>query len=68
MIGQTLKQYEIEDVLGKGGMNRKLFFGEPIVATVRDDVAPAEFRRMIKEPGLLCVREDVFDNPQYGAS
>jgi tRNA A-37 threonylcarbamoyl transferase component Bud32 len=49
-------------------MNRKLFFGEPISATVRDDVKGKEFRQMLKDPGLLYVREDVFDNPQYGAS
>jgi hypothetical protein len=49
-------------------MNRKLFFGEPIVATIRDDVTSEEFRQMLKEPGLLYVRDDVFDKPPYGAS
>jgi serine/threonine protein kinase len=47
-------------------MNRKLFFGQPISATVRDDVTEEEFRQMLKEPGLLYVRDDVFDSPRDG--
>ncbi len=41
-------------------MNKKLFFGEPITVSVRDDVPQDELRRMLQQPGILYVRDDVF--------
>ncbi|HYK89036.1 MAG TPA: serine/threonine-protein kinase [Acidobacteriota bacterium] len=42
--------------------NKKLYFGEPMVAAIRDDVGSEEFRRMLQEPGVLYIREDAFDS------
>ena len=39
-------------------LNKKLYFGKPLVAVVRDDLAPDEFQRMMREPGMLYVSED----------
>jgi len=41
-------------------MNKKLFFGKPMTASVRDDVPQEELRRMLQQPGILYVRDDVF--------
>ncbi len=41
-------------------MNKKLFFGEPMTASVRDDIPQEELRRMLQQPGILYVRDDVF--------
>lgn len=41
-------------------MNRKLFFGEPMTVSVRDDVAQDELRRLVQQPGILYVRDDMF--------
>lgn len=41
-------------------MNKKLFFGDPVTASVRDDVPQDELRRMLQQPGILYVRDDVF--------
>jgi serine/threonine protein kinase len=40
-------------------MNKKFFFGEPMTASVRDDVPPEELRRMLQQPGILYLRDDV---------
>ncbi len=50
--------------------NRKLYFGEPMAAAIRDDVSPEEFRRMLQEPGVLYIREDAFEAalPRSGRS
>jgi serine/threonine protein kinase len=42
-------------------VNRKWFHGRPLQLSLRDDVAPEEYRRLLAEPGVLYVREDVFD-------
>ncbi len=39
--------------------NRKLFFGQPLTAAVRDDLPPEDLQRMLREPGVLYVREDI---------
>ena len=49
-------------------VNKKLYFGKPMVAAIRDDVAAEEFRRMLKEPGVLYVREDAFEATTSKAS
>jgi serine/threonine protein kinase len=41
-------------------MNRKLFFGEPMRVSVRDDVPQDELRRILQQPGILYVRDDLF--------
>ncbi len=41
-------------------VNRKLYFGLPVTAAVRDDVDPEELRRILREPGVLYVRDDAF--------
>jgi predicted Ser/Thr protein kinase len=41
-------------------MNKKLFFGDPMTVSVRDDVPQDELRRILQQPGILYVRDDVF--------
>jgi serine/threonine protein kinase len=40
-------------------VNNKFHLGGPMTATVRDDVPEDEFRRMLREPGVLYLRDDV---------
>jgi hypothetical protein len=40
-------------------VNRKLYFGKRLTAAVRDDLTKEEFQRMMKEPGVAYVSEDV---------
>jgi hypothetical protein len=42
-------------------VNSKLFHGRPFLLSVRDDVTAEEFRRILQEPGVLYVRDDVFE-------
>ncbi len=44
-------------------LNRKLFFGEPLTVVVRDDVSPDEFRKLLREPGVLYLRDDSYEAP-----
>jgi len=39
--------------------NRKLYFGEPLTAAVRDDLPPADFQRLLRQPGVVYVRDDI---------
>jgi len=39
--------------------NRKLYFGEPLTASVRDDLPPGDFQRLLRQPGVVYVRDDV---------
>jgi len=39
--------------------NRKLLFGEPLTASVRDDLAPVDFQRLLRQPGVVYVRDDI---------
>ncbi len=39
--------------------NRKFLFGQPLTAAVRDDLPPDDLQRMLREPGVLYVREDI---------
>lgn len=45
-------------------VNKKLYFGKPVKAMVRDDLLPEEFQRILREPGIVYVREDVILNPE----
>jgi serine/threonine protein kinase len=40
-------------------INSKMFFGEPIVAAVRDTISPEELKALLEGPGVLFVRGDV---------
>ena len=40
-------------------INSRMFFGEPIVAAVRDTVSPDEMKALLEGPGVLFVRGDV---------
>ncbi len=42
-------------------VNGKYFHGRPIRLSVRDDLTPEEFRRMLQEGGILYLRDDVFE-------
>ena len=48
------KNYAILDA-----MNKKLYFGEPLKAAVRDDLSEEDFQRLLRAPGVLFVRNDV---------
>jgi serine/threonine protein kinase len=40
-------------------VNKKLYFGGNIEAAVRDDLSSDEFQRMLREPRVIYVRDDV---------
>jgi tRNA A-37 threonylcarbamoyl transferase component Bud32 len=40
-------------------INSRMFFGEPIVAAVRDTISPEELKALLEGPGVLFVRGDV---------
>jgi hypothetical protein len=40
-------------------INSRMFFGEPIVAAVRDTISPDELKVLLEGPGVLFVRGDV---------
>jgi serine/threonine protein kinase len=44
-------------------INARMFFGEPLVAVVRDNVAPDEFRALLEGPRILYLRDDALDGP-----
>jgi serine/threonine protein kinase len=39
-------------------LNSRLFFGKPATLEIKDDLADAEFQKLIRQPGLVYVRED----------
>lgn len=39
--------------------NKKLFYGEPMTLAIRADLTPADLPRLLSEPGVMHVREDV---------
>ena len=51
----------------KDGLNEKLLFGDPMTVSLRDDVPLEELRRMLQEPGVVYVRDDVFEKPAIRA-
>lgn len=40
-------------------LNKKLFTGKPVEVNLRDDLSPEEFQQMLREPGMVYVRDDV---------
>jgi hypothetical protein len=40
-------------------VNRKLYFGKTILSVIKDDLAEEEFQRLLREPGVVYVRDDV---------
>ena len=40
-------------------VNARLYFGDPYVVVVRDDVSPEETRTFFSGPGILYVRDDI---------
>lgn len=40
-------------------VNKKLYFGKPVSVAVRDDLSKDEFQRMMREPSVVYVSEDV---------
>jgi len=40
-------------------VNKKLYFGGNVEAAVRDDLSPNEFHKILREPGVIYVRDDV---------
>ncbi len=49
-------------------LNKKLFFGHPMTVVVRDDVTAEEFRTILREAGVLYVRDDAFESLKSHAS
>ena len=46
-------------------INKKLFTGKPVEVNLRDDLPPEEFQQMLREPGVVYVRDDVvLESPQ----
>jgi predicted Ser/Thr protein kinase len=45
-----------------GGINAKMFFGEPFSATVRDDLTEEETRALLSGPGIVYVRPDALES------
>ena len=40
-------------------VNRKIYFGKPVKAAVRDDMPSGEFQQILRESGIVYVREDI---------
>lgn len=40
-------------------VNKKLYFGEHVEAAVRDDLSSNQLQRILREPGVVYVRDDV---------
>lgn len=40
-------------------INKKLYFGKHVEVAVRDDLPEEEFQRMLRDPGVLYVRDDI---------
>lgn len=45
-------------------VNKKIYFGDHIEAAVRDDLSSEEFQKILREPGVVYVREDVLMKPE----
>ncbi len=44
-------------------VNKKLYFGKNIEASVRDDLSPDEFQHMLRKPSVTYVRDDIVLKP-----
>jgi hypothetical protein len=45
-------------------VNKKLYFGAPVKAAVRDDLSIDDFQRILREPGIMYVRENIVLKPE----
>jgi hypothetical protein len=45
-------------------VNKKLFFGAPVKAAVRDDLSNEDFQRILREPGVMYVCENIVLKPE----
>jgi len=45
-------------------VNKKLYFGKNIEASVRDDLSPDEFQHLLRRPSVTYVRDDVVLKPK----
>jgi hypothetical protein len=44
-------------------LNSKLLVGKRVTAEIKDDLADAELRRIIRQPGVVYVRDDIMLTP-----
>jgi hypothetical protein len=45
-------------------VNKKLYFGAPVKAAVRDDLSMEDIQRILREPGIVYIREDIVLKPE----
>jgi len=45
-------------------VNKKLYFGAPVKAAVRDDLSIEDLQRILREPGIVYIREDIVLKPE----
>lgn len=45
-------------------VNKKLYFGKDIEASVRDDLSPNEFQHFLRKPSVTYVRDDIVLKPK----
>jgi len=45
-------------------VNKKLYFGAPVKASVRDDLSIEDFQRVLREPGIVYVRDNIVLTPE----
>jgi serine/threonine protein kinase len=45
------------------GVNKRLYFGKPVSAVIKDDLAEEELQDLLREPGVAYVRDDVLMRP-----
>jgi len=49
-------------------LNKKLYFGHPVTLAIRDDLTREEFQRLLREPGISFVSNDVIlESPEKPA-
>jgi len=49
-------------------LNKKLYFGHPVTLAIRDDLTREEFQRLLREPGISFVGNDVIlESPEKPA-
>jgi len=40
-------------------LNSSLFFGKPVAVEIKDDLADADIKRLIRQPGVTYIRDDI---------
>jgi serine/threonine protein kinase len=46
------------------GVNKKLYFGKHVEAEIKSDVAEAEFQNLVKQTGVVYIRDDALAAPK----